>query len=645
MDPSQNAIDRVTAPSSEPHPARRSFVGRARVLLRYPDLLATIAVGIVGGVLVLFGQERAAQWLISIFVLAIAVLQLVRMVREFRRGRWGLDVLAVLAIGSTTLLGNYWAALVVALMVTGGTALEDYASNRARRQVSALLARVPRFAHRIEPGGEILDVPIDEVRVDDRLSIRPGDVVPVDCILLDDEVEVDESSISGESLPVLRTKGELLSSGSVNGGAAVIARAAAIAEDSQYQQIIALVAAASDTRGRYVRLADRFAIPFTVIALVIAGGAWLLSGDPLRFAQVLVVATPCPLLIAAPAAFVAGMGRSAREGVIIKSGESLERLARPTTVAFDKTGTLTRGQPVVDRVEPTGRFASDELLRLAASAELTSNHVLAEAIVRAAEAEGLELAAPADVIEEPGNGIRTREEGQEVVVGKARFVAQSTGVEFEPAALEAGEMAVYVGIAGQPAGRIVLRDEVRAESQRIVSALRSLGVRRILMVTGDALVTARHVGDQVGIDEVHAGLLPSDKVAVIAGVTERPVLMVGDGVNDAPVLAAADVGVAMGARGSTAASETADVVVMVDDVDRLLSAIVTARRTVTIATQSIGIGIGLSLIFMLIAAFGVIPVIIGALIQEAVDVVTILNGLRAGAGHSSRVAAPERVAV
>ncbi|MGK9147785.1 cadmium-translocating P-type ATPase [Plantibacter flavus] len=597
------------------------------LVLRYPFVLTTVIAMLVGGTLALMGATVASFWVLAGSALLIAGVQAVGMVRRIRSGAWGLDVLAIIAIVSTTVLGDVWAAAVVALMLTGGQALEAFASTRARREVSALLATAPTSAHRSGPTGDTEDVEVTDVRIGDVLVVLPGEVVPVDGALLSATAEVDESSLTGESLPVTHVRGQSLLSGTVNGNLRAEMRATATAEQSQYQLIVELVEAAANSKAPFLRLADRYAIPFTIFALLLAGLAWLLSGEPARFAEVLVVATPCPLLIAAPVAFIAGMSRAARNGVIVKSGGTLEQLSRARTVAFDKTGTLTRGAPVVDRVEVFGTRSADEVLALAAAVERESTHVLARAVVTAARLRSRVGPTADHVVEVPGHGVSATVDGERIDVGKAPPETSQTTPRGAP--LSAGEMAVFVTADGTLVGRIVLRDEVRAEAAQVVDGLRALGVQHLLMVTGDAGVTAEHVATAVGITDVHASLLPADKVAIIAAVSERPVVMVGDGVNDAPVLAAADVGVALGARGATAASEAADVVVLVDDLRRTVTAVAIAQRTVRVARQSIGIGIGLSIGLMLVATWGVLPAIIGATLQEVVDVVTILNSLRA----------------
>ncbi len=609
------------------------------ILLTYPWVTATVVVGAASAAAALLGAGTAAHWAASIYCLVVAAVQARHMIRQLLRGAFGLDVLAITAIIATIAVGDPWAGLVVVLMITGGEALEDYAAARARREVTALLARNPQHAHRVEPDGAVSEIPVEQVHPGDLLLVKPGETVPVDGTLEDEEGTFDESSLTGESLPVTRARGDALLSGSVSGQEAVRMRATAAAGDSQYQQIVALVQAASDSRAPMVRLADRYAVPFTAVAFAIAGIAWAVSGDAVRFAEVLVVATPCPLLIAAPVAFIGGMSRAARNGVIVKSGGTLEQLARVRSAAFDKTGTLTHGRPQVERVVPFGDRAPDEVLALAAAAERYSSHVLADAIVSSARGP---LPEVDEVSEEPGRGVVAQVGDRQVVVGKLAFVTAHSA-PFAPVPLEPGQTSVFVAVDGRPAAQVLLRDEVRGNARATLRDLAALGVARIVMLTGDAEPTARFIADDIGVTDVRAGLLPAQKVAAVQSLPQRPVMMVGDGVNDAPVLAAADVGVAMGAKGSTAASESADVVIMVDDLSKTPVAIDIARRTVHVAVQSMWIGIALSIVLMIIAAFGVIPAIAGATLQEVVDLISILNGLRAVREVAPRAAHREPV--
>ncbi|MDR5698953.1 heavy metal translocating P-type ATPase [Agromyces aerolatus] len=598
-----------------------------RALTRYPAVSLTIVVGLAGIVLALTGGGGLVPWLFGGYALIVAAWQAAGMVRDLLRRHFGLDVLAITAIVATVLVGEYVAALIVVLMLTGGEALEDAAGRRAKRDLSALLERAPQAAHRWE-GERIAEIRIDEVAPGDRLLIRPSEIVPVDGELESAGAMIDESQLTGESVPVEKRAGETVLSGSVNGTAAITITATASAAESQYQQIVALVEQAAASRAPVVRLADRYAIPFTLFSLALAGLAWWISGDPVRFAEVLVLATPCPLLIAAPVAFIGGMSRAARGGVIVKGGGVLELLARIETAVFDKTGTLTYGAPELAEVRAERGFGADELLQLVASAEQYSSHVLASAVVRAATERGLGL-LPAEHAEESAtNGVEAVIDGRSVVVGKLAFVRARAG-DVAPTAIGPGQLAIYVAVNGCFAGAILASDRVRANASGTLGRLRSLGVRRVLMLTGDARATADHIAGELGIDEVRAECLPGDKVDVVAAIAERPVLMVGDGVNDAPVLAAADVGIAMGAKGATAASESAGAVILVDDLSLVADAAVIGRDTVRIALQSIWLGIAVSVVLMLIAAFGVIPATVGAILQEVVDLATILAALRA----------------
>jgi heavy metal translocating P-type ATPase len=602
-------------------------------LAGYSLLAATVAVGLTVLALVVSDAGGPARATASAFALAVAAWKFTEMVREIVHGQWGIDLLAVTAIVATVAVGEYGAALIIVLMLTGGESLENYAAGRATRELRSLLDRAPRFAHRLHGGdGRVEDVEVDEVAVGDVLLLRPAEVVPVDGVLVSAVADFDESSLTGESLPVERRCGQAVLSGAVNGQRAVRIRATARAVDSQYSQIVELVREASASRAPVVRLADRYAVPFTALAYLIAGGSWFASADAARFAEVLVVATPCPLLIAAPVAFLGGMSRAARRGVIVRGGAVLEVLARVRTAAFDKTGTLTHGRPGLTGVHPARGFDEPRLLMLAASAEQYSSHVLAASIIQAARERGLSLQPAESAREDATNGVSALIGAHQVVVGKRSYVADRSG-DIAEVNLGPGQLAVYVAVDGAFAGSLVLRDPVRENAAATLGRLAGLGVRHVLMLTGDAEATARHVGAELGIPDVRAECLPADKVSAVRTHPARPVLMVGDGVNDAPVLAAADVGVAMGARGSTAASESADVVVMLDDLGRIADAVAIGQRTVQVAVQSIWLGIGLSVALMVLAAFGFVPAIGGALAQEAVDLATIGNALRALTGE------------
>lgn len=611
------------------------------LMARYPVITATLLVGLAVLILHLAGVSSIGRWLAIIYVSLVVVWTVIGMARDIMRGHFGLDVLAVIAMVATLLVDEYVASLIIVLMLSGGEALEDYAARRARRELTALLDRSPQIAHVIADAPDagsplVRDVAADDVQIGDVLLIRPAEIVPVDSELLEAEASFDESSLTGESLPAAKTAGDEVLSGSLNGSHAVRVRALRRSADSQYQQIVALVAQAQESKAPVVRVADRFAIPFTAVSLVIAGVAWWLSGDPSRFAEVLVLATPCPLLIAAPVAFLGGMSRAAKAGVIVKGGAVMEQLARVRAAAFDKTGTLTRGQPELIEVRPAPGFDADEVLSLAASAEQYSSHVLAAGIRRAAAQRGVPIHAAERAEEVATNGVVATIGRHKVVVGKPAYVA-TLAADTERANLATGEAAAYVAVDGRFAGVLILADDARPESHAVVAWLRDHGVRRVAMLTGDVRSTAEAVAADVGITEVHADLLPPDKVRLSAQLQPRPVLVVGDGVNDAPMLAAADVGIAMGAKGATAAGDAADAVLLQDSITGVADAVSLGKHTLRTAYIAIWIGIALSVGLMLVATTGVIPAVVGALTQELVDLATILYALRALGGSLAKL--------
>lgn len=614
-----------------------------RWLARYPLVWLTVIVLIVVLTLGAAGFARTSAGIAIGYVSLVIAWTLVGMIRDVLRGHVGLDVLAVVAMVATLAVGEYVASLVIVLMLAGGEALEDYAGRRAKRELTALLDRSPQIAHvLVHPNSdsdEVQDAAADDVEVGDVLLIRPAEVVPVDGVLLSPAASFDESSLTGESMPVHRSAGDEVLSGAVNGSRAVRIRAVRRSADSQYQQIVALVKQAQDDRAPTVRLADRFAIPFTAVSLVIAGAAWGLSGDPARFAEVLVLATPCPLLIAAPVAFLGGLSRAAKAGVIIKGGGVIEQLARIRSAAFDKTGTLTEGRPDLVAVDPAAGFDADELLALAASAEQYSSHVLADGIRRAAAERGIALRPAAEASEVATNGVTAVIGGRTVLVGKPAYVA-SIAPDTVRRDIASGEAAAYVAVDGRFAGVLVLADDPRPEAAAVVAWLRAHEVERVTMLTGDARATAEAIAHTVGIDDIHAELLAPEKVHLAAQMRPRPVLMVGDGINDAPVLAAADVGIAMGAKGATAAGDAADAVILTDSLAKVADAVSIGKHTLRVAYAAIWIGIAISIVLMLIATTGIIPAVAGALIQEGVDLATILYALRALRGPATGLVVP-----
>ena len=599
-------------------------------LRRYPLVLATLIVGTVAGALYLLGYTTAAQWSATLYVIGIIGWVSIGMIKDIMRGHWGLDILAVVAMIATLATGEWAAALIVSLMLTGGEALEDYAEQRARRELTSLLDRSPQTAHVLEtPDSPPVDRPVDEVSPGDLLLIRPSETVPVDAELVSQAADFDTSSVTGESLPMTFEVGAEVPSGVVNGTNAVTARAIRPASESQYQRIITLVHEAQDSKAPIVRLADRYAIPFTVFSLALAGVAWWISGDPTRFAEVLVLATPCPLLIAAPVAFLGGLSQAAKNGVIVKGGSVLEALSRVKSAAFDKTGTLTQGRPELVETRPAEGFTEEEVLGIAASAEQYSTHVFASGILHAARDRGIQLAPVSEAKEIATNGVEAMIAGARVRVGKLSFIQEVLDAEAPTPTpeLAPGEAVAYVAIDGAFSGSLVLADPIRPEAAGVVDWLAKKGVSQA-MLTGDASATAHAIAGQAGIETVHAELLPEEKVRLMKALP-HPTLMVGDGVNDAPVLAAADVGIAMGARGATAAGEAADAVILPDDLGRVVDTVHMAKHTVSVALTAIWIGIGLSVGLMGIAATGAIPAVVGALTQEFVDLAAILYALRA----------------
>lgn len=652
------------------------------------------------------GNPGFGQWLVIALVLVIVIDTVRGMIDDLRHGQVGVDVLAVVAILSTVAVAEYWASWAVTLMITSGEAIEEYAQAKAERSLTALMEAAPQTAHVVNlPGvgrgfaadkGDSSDgfrrvglasaaaaahrfdtVPVEQVQLGDVLMVLPGETVPVDGELLSGTATLDLSNINGEPVPREVFAGARVMSGAVNGSTALTMRATQVAADSQYQRILELVASAQESRPAVVKTADRLAVPFTVLSLVIAGVAWAVSGVPTRFAQVLVLATPCPLLIAAPVAYIAGTGRLAAAGVLIKAQDVLENLGRVTQVFFDKTGTLTVKQPQVVRVEmlpgAATRLNEDHVLMMAGAVESYSVHILSKGIAKAgAEAlaglrqrfedgqrlcpepeaswpgHGREYPVVKNINEDAGKGVSGEVNGHAVRVGRLSFAAagedgflavdrtapsrSEDDLRTRFGLLQPDEMASYVSVDGQLIARIVLRDVPRANAKAVLAKLHELGVTELAMLTGDKRASANIIASEVGIDEVHAELFPEDKVAAVRAATgagKTVTMMVGDGVNDAPVLAVADIGVAMTDGTSTAASESAQVVIMNDNIAAVPRAIAIARRTKRVMLQAVIAGLVLATIGMIAAAFDLIPVVVGAFLQEAIDVVSILWALTA----------------
>lgn len=593
-------------------------------------LLAIALIGLVSGIgLWAAGYSVLADYVWAGGVVPILAALIVEIIRSLRQGNFGLDIVAALSMSAALLFGETLAAAVVALMYSGGTLLESFAEVRARREMSDLLSRVPRTAT-IHHNGTLQDIPLDDVVPGDLLLIRQGDIAPVDGAVESGRAVLDQSALTGESMPVRVEQGQAVMSGSTNAGEPFDLRATHLAANSTYAGIVRLVEAAQKSKAPMVRLADRYSLLFLAVTVAMATLAWWFSGDPIRAVAVLVVATPCPLILAVPVALVAGLSRAAHYGVLIKGAKPLEAMARIETMIVDKTGTLTEGRPKIVSIDAQTDLTPDEMLFFAAGLDQGSKHPIAQAIVAAAQQKGMHLPVPTDLVEIPGEGMTGRIDGHEVVVGGVDFVMRlEDGPQMAHPAQSNGAVIVALAVDGQLVGHIEMADTLRSGTIAFLKGLRRIGMKRILLATGDRLSVAEAVTDGLDLDGVRADLTPDQKVLLVLSERKNgPVMMVGDGVNDAPALAAADVGVAMGARGTAASAEAAEVVLLVDQLDRLLPGLEIARRSRRIALESVGIGIGLSFVGMIAAALGYLAPVQGAVLQEVIDVAVILNALR-----------------
>jgi heavy metal translocating P-type ATPase len=605
-------------------------------------VLAVAVVGLLGGgAAVLAGIPETAALLWDAVSAVLLAFVLATIARRLRRGEIGVDVVAALALGGALVLGEHLAGAVIGLMVASGMALEEYAAARARSELGALIGRTPQVAHRYE-GSTVVTIPLAEVQAGDRLLVKPGEVLPVDGIVTGSAV-VDESALTGEARPVRRGAGDRVRSGTVNAGPPFDLHAVAAAEASTYAGVVRLVRAAQEAKAPLARLADQYAFAFIPFTLTVAGAAWAVSADPVRALAVLVVATPCPLILAVPVALVSGISRAARRGILVKGGAALETLARARVLVIDKTGTLTTGSAKLVDVATAEGLDPREVLRLAASLDQASQHVMAASLVHAARERGLALTVPRDVEEVAGSGLHGRVDGRRVTLGRVDFAAPSAdlppwAVRVLQRVRRGGESAVFVTADGVLAGALVLDDRLRPDTPRALRTFRAAGIERIVMLSGDRADVAETVATALDIDAVLAERSPEDKIeAVIAERAAGPCVMVGDGINDAPALAAADVGVAMGARGAGVSSESADVVLLVDRLDRLTEGILIARRAKRTAMESVVAGMALSAVAMLAAGGGLLAPVAGAVVQELIDVAAILNALRVlVGGHALR---------
>lgn len=593
-------------------------------------LLAIALLGLTSGVgLWLAGLQTLAALAWSAGVVPVLAALVTEIVRSLAQGRVGLDIVAALSMSAALFFGEALAASVVALMYSGGTFLESFAEGHAQREMRALLSRVARTAT-LHRDGRLEEVALAAIVPGDLLLIRQGEVAPVDGTLQSAQATLDQSALTGEAMPVRVTRDMAVMSGVTNAGGAFDLRATRAASESTYAGIVRLVEAAQKSRAPMARLADRYSLLFLGVTIALATAAWWVTGEPVRAVAVLVVATPCPLILAVPVALVAGMSRAAHFGVLIKGAQALEAMARIRTLILDKTGTLTDGRPQIVSITSAGDLSEDEVLYFAATLDQGSKHPVAQAVVAAAQARGVVLSVPLGVAETPGDGVSGTVDGRRVDVGSPGFVAAQTGRASDPTPLAPGAVLVSLAVDGGPAGWIEMADTLRSGTAVLLSELRHNRIARLLLATGDRRTVAEAVTEGLGLDALHADLTPDQKVLLVLSERKNgPVMMVGDGVNDAPALAAADVGVAMGARGAAASADTADVVLLVDDLGRLLPGLVIARGARLIAWQSVVAGIGLSVAGMVAAAFGYLTPVQGAFLQEVIDVAVILNALRA----------------
>ena len=562
--------------------------------------------------------------LIDIVGIMMAISLLAEIASDFKSGRYGVDILAVIAVVSTILIGDIWAEWMILVMMTGGQTLEDYATGQADKELRSLLSNSPTIANKIV-NNELVSVDVEQLKIGDHVLIKPGEQVPVDGKVVNGESSFDQSSLTGESVPVAKKAGDELMSGSINGSVAVEMAVTKKASDSEYQTIVSLVESSQAKPAKFVKMADRYAVPFTIISLVIGIAAWIHSGNPVNFAEVMVVASPCPLLIAAPVALVSGMSSMSKHHIIVKSGPTLEKLATAKTFAFDKTGTLTENQLVIDEIVPArdSSYSPAILQSYATSVEQQSSHIIANSLVNVADKNLLKPAT--NIKESTGQGISGTVEGHLVKVGKLDYVKP------QEKAATVNATAVYISIDDKYAGYITFKDQVRPESAETIARLKRQSGAHIMMLTGDHKDVADKIGQSVGVNDIRYGLLPAEKIAAIKNVPQekRPVVMTGDGINDAPSLSAADVGIAMGAKGASAASESADAIIMVNDLSKINDAVAISKHTMKVANIDVLTAITIVVIIELIAFTGIIPAFWGAILQEVVDMISISLALLA----------------
>lgn len=576
---------------------------------------------------------KLKQSIINNLIIALGSIMVVTsgidMLKSILKGSYGIDILAITAILACLAIGQYWAAYVIVLMLSGGEALEILATKRARKELSRLIKRQPQTAHLLKANGQVKSIDIDKIKIGDNILVKPSEIVPIDGRLVTKSAELDESAMTGESIPVIKTKGEKIISGTLNRSTAITIKVTALLKDSYYSRIIKLVKDAESSQSRFVNMANRYAIPFTLLSYTIAGLAWILSGDATRFAEVLVVSSPCPLILAAPIAFISGRSIASRYGIIVKDSAALELTANAKIFAFDKTGTLTSGKIKVAKVEANHQYTPENVISFAASAESFSSHVLAVAVTNYAKNKKINTKVTKNAREIPGQGIFANIDNKKCLVGSLDFL-KNNKIKDLPLELS-GKTNINVAVNGYYAGTLYLDDTIKPNAKNTLKNLLNNGVSKIIMLTGDNHSSAKKTARLLNITDFYAKQSPLDKVNIVSSLKQSskdPIIMVGDGINDAPVLAKANVGIALGSMGSTIASESADVVITSPNINRIAVFQKISQHTINIARQSIIYGIVLCLFLEILASFGFIPALIGAFFQEVIDVVVIVNALR-----------------
>jgi heavy metal translocating P-type ATPase len=616
---------------------RISLVGR--IVRKYPIPFIALTALTIGAILQLaFSEPSVARWVWYAALILGGAPIVWNTIRGMLRKQFAADVVAMLAIIAAVLMDQAFAGVVVVLMQSGGEAIEDYGLRRASSSLDALLAGAPKIARRLRDN-KIEEIGAAEVNEGDLLVVRPGDLIPVDGTVISGSPEIDESALTGEPLPRSKSVGDIVLSGSINTNVAFQMQADKESSESQYSKIVELVRKAQEEKPPIQRLADHYAVYFTPIALAVSAIGFLITLNPVTILAVLVVATPCPLILATPIAVISGINRAAKRGIIVKGGAAIEQIGKARAVAFDKTGTITHGAPFVEKIISINSVPSDEILYKAACIGQLSSHVVSRALLNRAVQKFSELEVPTNFRETPGGGVEGDLNGEHVAIGSKAFLERLIGREIVSKALgnlieetqSQGRLLTFVSINSKPVGVIVFSDQIRAGVPSMVQKLHDLGVQETVMLTGDNAENGNAIGRAAGIQNVEANLLPGEKVDVLQRLKEKygPLVMVGDGINDAPALATATVGIAMGARGAGISAEAADVVLLVDDVTAVSDAIQIGQKMLKVAKQGIFIGLGCSFVLMGIAAFGFIPPAIGAMLQEVIDAAVILNAVRA----------------